>query len=395
MRFAFITPEFVTDYPDGGGLGNYLNRITKILVHKGHEVELFIPSDLEPRVLSHNGVRVERVNRNASAFTHFATKVLGKLPRTTLLLKEIQLRSKALNLANAMEQRHSVSPFDLVQSADYLAVGLKVKKRSDRVHVIRCSCAIDLYHQVDGRNPTVARLQERLEFEAIRRADLCYSPCRFTSKHYSEILQREIGVIRTPRSLEVSVATDLPFTPPRRYLIFFGQFIRRKGIDWLIDSLKIAFDKDSSLRFVLVGAGDGHALSRKLRVLLPHRDKLVVLYQMPKAQLLNLIRGAEASVLPSLVDNLPNTVIESLTLGVPVIGSDGASIDELVTDGVHGRLVPIGNSDRLADAMLEVWQGKAPFKPGFVWDSETAREMTDENVVESLLSLAKTRSFHR
>jgi glycosyltransferase involved in cell wall biosynthesis len=58
-----------------------------------------------------------------------------------------------------------------------------------------------------------------------------------------------------------------------------------------------------------------------------------------------------------LVDNLPNTAIESLTRGVPVIGSAGASIDELVIDGIDGLLVPIGDTDTLAKSMAATWSG--------------------------------------
>ena len=61
MRIAFITPEFVTDYPDGGGLGNYLYRMGRLLLERGHNVEVFVSGSLEPRILMHDGIRVERV----------------------------------------------------------------------------------------------------------------------------------------------------------------------------------------------------------------------------------------------------------------------------------------------------------------------------------------------
>jgi len=42
MRIAFLTPEYPTELPDGGGLGNYLYHLAKLLVEAGHEVEVFI-----------------------------------------------------------------------------------------------------------------------------------------------------------------------------------------------------------------------------------------------------------------------------------------------------------------------------------------------------------------
>lgn len=385
MRFAFITPEFITDFPDGGGLGNYLNRMTKLLVERGHSVELFLPSNLQPQVLTHNGVRVERVRGPWSFRYRLVNRVLCRIPRTTTRRREVWFRARADQLAHAMEDRHQVEPFDVVQSADYLAVGLGVLRKPGRPHVIRCSSPIDLYNKADGRQGPAAALQERLEFEALSRADGVYSPSRFTAVHYGRRLGREFAVVRTPRSLEVELADSLPFRLPERYLIHYGQLTARKGLDWLIEALALAFERDSSLRMVLAGVGNGYEVGAKLRALSAHRDKFVVLYPLPKPQLLRIVRDAHASVLPSLVDNLPNTVIESLTLGVPVIGTQGASIDELVEDGITGRLVPLQDARALSEAILEVWQGNAPFQRGFRWDSAIAREMSDERAVDAFL----------
>jgi hypothetical protein len=52
-------------------------------------------------------------------------------------------------------------------------------------------------------------------------------------------------------------------------------------------------------------------------------------------------------------------MIESLMYGVPVIGSRGASIDELVEPGVCGDLVAIGDAEALAEAMLRAWRGES------------------------------------
>ncbi|NJQ98990.1 MAG: glycosyltransferase family 4 protein, partial [Hydrococcus sp. CSU_1_8] len=60
------------------------------------------------------------------------------------------------------------------------------------------------------------------------------------------------------------------------------------------------------------------------------RDRLVFLSQLPHNQLYPVIKGARLVVLPSLVDNLPNTLMESMALGKPVIGTIGASFDEML-----------------------------------------------------------------
>jgi glycosyltransferase involved in cell wall biosynthesis len=108
---------------------------------------------------------------------------------------------------------------------------------------------------------------------------------------------------------------------------------------------------------------------------------------LSKPDLYALLQRAEASVLPSLADNLPNTVIESLTLGIPVIGTRGASIDELIEPGVTGELVSPGNVEELASAIVRIWRGQSAARKGFAWRGELAKEMQPEKAVENFLKL--------
>jgi glycosyltransferase involved in cell wall biosynthesis len=110
---------------------------------------------------------------------------------------------------------------------------------------------------------------------------------------------------------------------------------------------------------------------------------------MPKPELYALLARAEAAVLPSLVDNLPNTVIESLLLGIPVIGTRGASIDELVRDGINGELVERGDAPALANALIRVWRGESPVRKGFVWQDGMSDEMQPQRALANLLDLGR------
>ncbi len=69
-------------------------------------------------------------------------------------------------------------------------------------------------------------------------------------------------------------------------------------------------------------------------------SRLVLIDNLPHRQLYPIIAAARLVVLPSLVDNLPNACLEAMGLGTAVIGTTGASFEELITDGVNGFLVP-------------------------------------------------------
>jgi glycosyltransferase involved in cell wall biosynthesis len=71
-------------------------------------------------------------------------------------------------------------------------------------------------------------------------------------------------------------------------------------------------------------------------------------------QLVSVYGGVDVFVTPSLEENLPNTIMESMACGTPVVGFDVGGIPEMIVDGKYGRVVPIRDSVALADAMAWV-----------------------------------------
>jgi len=385
VRIAFITPQFVTDYRNGGGLGNYLFRIAKLLVERGHQAEVFVSSNLEPRIVMHEGIRVERVSPVARKLW---PTILRQMSRMGALGYALALATKAYTLAAAMQRRHQEAPFDVVQSADFHAVGLAVRPMRGRIHLVRCSTAADLWNEADGRTSKHEKWRERLERATLRRADKAYAPSRFVAMHYRNRYGIPVDVLRPPLALEVAPSIYPPCGLPDRFLLHFGFFSRKKGTAWLSAALKVAFEMEPSLRMVWVGHGNFNEIESWLDNLGQHQSKLQVLYPLPKPELYAVLQRADATVLPSLVDNLPNTAIESLMLGVPVIGTRGASIDELVEEGVTGDLVAPGDVEGLASAMVKFWRGESAVRKGFIWRGVIAEEMQPDIAIENLLHLA-------
>jgi glycosyltransferase involved in cell wall biosynthesis len=71
--------------------------------------------------------------------------------------------------------------------------------------------------------------------------------------------------------------------------------------------------------------------------------------------LLSLIySAADVFVLPSLADNLPNTMLESMACGTPVVAFGAGGIPDGVRPGVTGLLARTGDVAELRAAMLEL-----------------------------------------
>ncbi|NIN67297.1 MAG: glycosyltransferase [Anaerolineae bacterium] len=64
--------------------------------------------------------------------------------------------------------------------------------------------------------------------------------------------------------------------------------------------------------------------------------------------------AADIFVLPSLEDNLPNTMLEAMSCGVPVVAFDAGGIPEVIVNGATGQLAPVDDVRRLGEAMLSL-----------------------------------------
>lgn len=123
------------------------------------------------------------------------------------------------------------------------------------------------------------------------------------------------------------------------------------------------------LAFALARLKRAGRLPPRLRVLLAgrNRDKMysfvlprvlralgldgIVTFLGPVNEMVSLYHAADALVMPSLYEGLPNAVLESHASGLPAVVSHAANIDQLILDGRTGFEVPTFDSEALAEAL--------------------------------------------
>lgn len=392
MRIAFLTPEFPSEKAAGGGVGNYVLKMSSALHAAGHEPEVFVLSQHESGVTFYQGIRVHRVSKVRPLPVRAALKVMdGALGRHSSLLSDVL---NAKRLARALEARHAQAPFAIVQSSNYHLTGMFVARRPDRCHMVRLSTSRLLYDQVsDDKQVSLSqRLTENLDVRCMRHADVAYAPSRFLATYFNKRYKLDLQVVRPPYELSFEPADELPWQLPERFFIHFGRLSSRKGTDTVADALSLAWQQEPDIRMVWAGGQSEEQHQAFQAQWGEHREKVMWLGPVESAALYRMVKRSLAAVLPSRVDNLPNTVIESLALGVPVIGTDGASIDEMVEPGRSGELVPLGDANALADVMVRAWRGEVPWLGRRFQPPQILTRMHPEIAVEEFLKLAARRS---
>lgn len=106
------------------------------------------------------------------------------------------------------------------------------------------------------------------------------------------------------------------------------------------------------LHAVLVGDGESRPALESLTRRLGLEGRVHFAGQQPNEP--NLHHLFDVSVLCSLSEGFPNSIVEAMAAGRPVVATDVGGVGDAVTDGETGLLVPPSNPERLAAAIEEL-----------------------------------------
>jgi glycosyltransferase involved in cell wall biosynthesis len=358
LRIAFVTPEYVTEDYFDGGLANYLNRTAKLLAGRGHDVHVVTLSNRNDPVFNHEGVLVHRVLLKPS------WQVFDRVTRYSLTTTLHWLNFSA-QAFRKLKQLHREQPFDLVQYPNFSYCGLLAIPFLRTAHVVRASSHQAALHDAAGikRNFDIA-VTEQLELLQYKLTRHVFAPSEAVQKLLVEKLGKpDARLIRTPfyvESSEWDTSVYDQFLSGKKYALFFGRFQLHKGIQTLAQALPRFLEQCPDAYVALVGRDTETEVASSMAGYARAQcgsfaERLIVIENLPHSQLYPVIEGAHFVVLPSLIENLPNACLEAMGLGKVVIGTEGTTFEELITDGVNGVLVPPNNPAALADRMISAW----------------------------------------
>ena len=164
-------------------------------------------------------------------------------------------------------------------------------------------------------------------------------------------------IVRTPNyvDMEKFKAKKLPpVAPPTVRFLYAGRLEKEKGIDILMDAVKILSKKTKGFELWIVGRGSmkpyvvqhirRHKLEQYIRLLdpIPH-------WKMPR-----LYNNVDVVIIPSYTEGAPAVLFEAMACGRPVIATSVGQVPVLIKNDINGILIDPGNSEQLADAMCEI-----------------------------------------
>jgi glycosyltransferase involved in cell wall biosynthesis len=138
---------------------------------------------------------------------------------------------------------------------------------------------------------------------------------------------------------------------------FVGELRVKKGTAYVLDAFR-AVREQVPAKLLLVGgmrSEDTAFLRRYLRQYAALRDDVhVVDYIRDREELVHYYNLMDIVLSPSLWDGMPNSVLEAMACGRPVLASNAGGIRDLITHGETGFMLDIHDLPRLGEACLEL-----------------------------------------
>ncbi|QLA17159.1 glycosyltransferase family 4 protein [Desulfolutivibrio sulfoxidireducens] len=147
-----------------------------------------------------------------------------------------------------------------------------------------------------------------------------------------------------------------PLKPPYR-ILSVARLTAKKGLPTVLRALGLLAEMGLDFTCDVIGEGEDRQKLEALAGYCGISTRVFFHGAMPHEKVLDFYRAAHAFVLGCQVlpngdrDGIPNVLVESMAMGVPVAATSVSAIPELVTEGETGLLVPPGDPEALAQAV--------------------------------------------
>lgn len=162
-----------------------------------------------------------------------------------------------------------------------------------------------------------------------------------------------------PNCAPESLRTEFSIPLEAPVIGYVGRLMPEKDLKTWLRAAGIVAKQFPTARFVLVGEGRDESTLQELTTLagsLGIADQ--VIFPGYRRSLQSVYASFDLFVLSSLREGLPNSILEAMALGLPVVTTDVAGAKELVVHGETGFVVPQEEPESMAQAMLQVLSNK-------------------------------------
>jgi glycogen(starch) synthase len=349
LRVALIRREYPPETAFGG-IATYTYNLARGLADAGHQVTVVTGGPPLTRA-DHDG-RVDVVQlapRLAGARDTF--EQLNRRGWLDWGTASFLHGLAALRAVRQLEAAHG--PFDVLDLGDHGADGLPVALFCDAPRTVRLHAPWTILASMIGHGGSAFELATvpHLESALLHSAAAITAPSRDIADRTRTYFCLDAPIARVPNPVDTDLFSPAADAAMGVQVCFVGRADGPKGILTLLEAAPQVLARAPFVTFEVVGSDPGNlgasltgSVARSVRFL----------GRVPHAALPDIYRRSALSVVPSLYDNSPNTAIEAMACGIPVVASSAGGTPEYVLDRRTGLVVPPRDPEALADAVVRL-----------------------------------------
>ena len=358
-----------SSYPrfDGDSVGSFMQPIAQGIAARGHEVHLVAP--WHPRW---NRPKVDR-GVHFHLFHYAPLAALNTFGYAEGMRADVKLRAsaiavaplamlagwfKALRVAQktraSIMHAHWVIPGGVIGAAAAGSIPLVISLHGSDVFVAeRHAAARTAARAAFGRASWVTACSEDLRSRAARIGADADRSSVIPYGVDSNLFKPDVAERRRGRE-RLGIGDNVP-------LIFaVGRLVKKKGFEYLIDAAALLKLQHANIRVAIAGDGDLDGALRARARAAGVEENVLFLGVIPHHEVPMLLAAADVAAAPSVhddagnVDGLPNTVMEIMASGTPLVATHAGGIGAVATDRRTARLVPERDAPALAAAISDL-----------------------------------------
>jgi glycosyltransferase involved in cell wall biosynthesis len=170
--------------------------------------------------------------------------------------------------------------------------------------------------------------------------------------------EEKIEVISNAVSIDAPTEVSHEQQLPRPRIVSVGRLVPWKGMLPLIDAIASLRANGCKASLTIIGEGEeGELLKKHAKELLT--DGYSFPGRLSHVDTLAIIKNADVFVLNSTYEGLSHLLIEAITLGTPVVATEAGGNTEVITDGVNGLTIGVGDTASLTKALSRIIEDSA------------------------------------
>ena len=340
-KYWLLTSEYPPEY--GGGIATYCLHNAQMLRANGYDVSVFVCSETNKYeiISTEADVRVIRFNTAIEDLPHLGYETARSF-QIAEILKRYMLAEGVPSILESQEYG-GIAYFTLLYKH------LNYSSFCDLKILLTLHAPAFLYYEYN-RVPSY-RLPYfwvgEMEKWCIIAANKLNSPGQFLidaiQPFFKQKMADEISVVPYPFKNEFipNIAND----DNRDRWYFFGKMTPQKGIIPLLTSCQKLWNRGWKKRMTIIGGGDHYyhpenmLMSEWVKTKFSHElttRQLVLLGNLSKEEWTKEIKSPSVIVIPSIGDNYPFTVLESMSNGHIVLASKQGGQSEIIIHGENG-----------------------------------------------------------